>query len=308
MLDFAIILFEFKNISLNIIQNLSGTVGNVMYYLAIIDLTLSMLFNKDEDLNIFYSIFGKILLYGFFIYLLNNYSYIIEIFEKGFIQLGNVATGNGRGTSLTFNPGEIFLDTMDLLVVPIVAGGGASILMDFAGIESLPAVLMFTSFAIALTAGATSLTIMFVFIKFYLTSAITILTLSFGVFSKSKDIALKGLIGLFSQGIELTFTVIVFNFITKFYKLYILNGLSGASGNPIGLLNVLVIIIFFFLLVKRIPIMVSTVLSGSISSMGIGSGFSSMAVNSMKQGANSAGNTVKSTIDAYKNATANKTK
>lgn len=307
-MDFVIILLEFKNISLNIIKNLSGTVGNVMYYLAIIDLTLSMLFNKDEDINIFYSIFGKILLYGFFIYLLKNYAYIIEIFEKGFIQLGNVATGNGRGTSLTFNPGEIFSDTIQLLVVPIIAGGGASILMDLAGVESLPSVIMFTSFGIVLTAGATSLIIMFVFIKFYLTSAVTILTLSFGVFSKSKDIALKGLIGLLSQGIELTFTVIVFNFITKFYKQYILNGLKGVDGQPVALLNILVIMIFFFMLVKRIPLMVSTVLSGSISSMGVGSGVSSMASNALKQGASTASNTVKSTIDAYKNATSNKAK
>lgn len=307
-MDFAIILLEFKNISLNIIQNLSGTVGTVMYYLAVIDLTLSMLFNKDEDINIFYSIFGKVLLYGFFIYLLKNYAYIIEIFEKGFVQLGNVATGNGRGTNLTFNPGEIFSDTMALLVVPIIAGGGASILMDLAGVESLPAIIMFTSFGIVLTAGATSLIIMFVFIKFYLTSAVTILTLAFGVFSKSKDIALKGLVGLFSQGIELTFTVIVFNFITKFYKQYILNGLKGVDGQPVALLNILVIMIFFFMLVKRIPLMVSTVLSGSISSMGVGSGAGSMASNALKQGASAASNTVKSTIDAYKNATSNKTK
>lgn len=307
-MDFTIILSEFHNISINIIKNLSQTVGNMMYFLALIDLSLSMLFNKDEDLNIFYTVFKKILLYGFFIYLLKNYAYIINVFEKGFIQLGNVATGSGRGSSLTFNPGEMFSDTMKMLVVPIIAGGGSSILMDLAGIESLPMIIMLTSFGIALTAGATSLALMFVFIKFYLTSAITIITLAFGVFSKSKDIALKGLIGLFSQGIELTFTVIVFNFITKFYKQYILNSLNGVSGQPIGLLNILIIIIFFFLLVKKIPLMVSTVLSGSISSMGIGNGMSSMAGNALKQGASTAGQTVKSTIDAYKNATANKTK
>lgn len=303
MLDFAVILGEFQRISLDIIRNLSGTVGNVMFFLAIIDLTLSMFYDKSEGVDIFWTIFLKILLYGFFIYLLNNYAYLVGVIEKGFIQLGNVATGDGRGTSLNANPGAILSGTIDQLVIPLVFSVAASTGLDLMGIESIPMTLLILVSGIALTAGATAITIVFVFIKFYLTSAVTIITLAFGVFSKSKDVALKGITGLLSSGIELTLTVIVFNFVMTYYDKYVSSGLKDAAGKPVGLLNVLLIVLFFFLLINRVPSMVGTILSGSISSLGISGGVAAMGMSALKQGASAAYKATNDMFDSYKNAT-----
>ncbi|MGL5903484.1 MAG: type IV secretion system protein, partial [Cetobacterium sp.] len=63
---------EFKNLNTSIINNLSPTIKSMLYIFLMLDLTLSMLFNEDDGLGIFITLMKKILLYGFFIWIITK--------------------------------------------------------------------------------------------------------------------------------------------------------------------------------------------------------------------------------------------
>ncbi|MGL5593428.1 MAG: type IV secretion system protein, partial [Cetobacterium sp.] len=64
--------------STSIINNLTPTVKSMLYIFLMLDLTLSMLFNEDDGMGIFITLMKKILLYGFFIWIITRYGYIIK--------------------------------------------------------------------------------------------------------------------------------------------------------------------------------------------------------------------------------------
>lgn len=259
---------EFKNLNTSIINNLSPTVKSMLYIFLMLDLTLSMLFNEDDGLGIFITLMKKILLYGFFIWIITKYSYIIKTVLEGFVQLGNLASIGVASKYLETSPGVVFSLIMAKITPIFLTVSAGALAMDLALIESLPITLFLLGSSLGIVAGLIALEIVIIFIKFYLTTALSFVLMPFGVFSKTREVATKGLHSLLSQGIEIMVAVIIINFFNRYIENFLILD-SIDDKNPIGLINNLVIVIFFFMLITRIPIIVSTLLTGSISNLSL---------------------------------------
>lgn len=287
MLDFVEILEVFQKLALQIINQLSDTTKVMCATLATLDIIITMFFNKDaggED--VFETLYKKMFVYTFSYMLISNYSEIVDKVFKASIQLGNLATGYGASTSLPVTPGELYGKFL-LLISPIFAGLVLSAGLDMAGIESVPIGIVLMSFGIGIGIILTCLEITITFVKFYLLTAIAILLMPFGAFSKTKDIAMKGLHSIFAQAVEVIITVILVNTYGRFSSFS--KDITDLVEKPIGLLNVFGVVLLFYLLIKKVPMMVSTLLSGSIGDLGITGGASAAGAKAMSSGARMVG-------------------
>ncbi|MEI6856239.1 type IV secretion system protein [Psychrilyobacter sp.] len=299
MLDLVAILDVFRNTSINIVKNLDLTVKSMLVSLAIIDLTMSMFFNKDDGLDIFMTLMKKILLYGFFGWIIFNYQEIVlDQTLTGFIELGNKATGIDS-TIFGFNIGN-FLENVMLIVAPaMVASGGTVLTLDALFIESIPIGMVFLMIGSVFFVVMTILEIMITFIKFYLVAGFAFIFMPFGVFSKTKDIAMKGLHAIFAMGVEIMVLVGVVNLVSD----SMMGGTIDAKTATLSdFVMYFVASIFFFFLIKRVPSIVSTLLSGTISSMGMTGGGAGIAMGMVASGGRDIGSAMKNSYNAYKNA------
>ncbi|MGL5901863.1 MAG: type IV secretion system protein [Cetobacterium sp.] len=300
------IINEFKNLGVSIVNNLTPTVKSMLYIFLMLDLTLSMLFNEDDGLGIFITLVKKVLLYGFFIWVVSQYSYIIKTVLDGFIQLGNLASIGVASKSLESSPGLVFSLVMSKITPIFLSVSAGALAMDLALIESLPVTLFLLGSSLGIVAGLIALEIIIIFIKFYLTTALAFVLMPFGVFSKTREIATKGLHSLLSQGVEIMVAVIIINFFNRYIENFlILESIDGKS--PIGLINNLVVVIFFFLLITRIPVIVSTLLTGSITNLSLtDSGVKNASGNLTRENVGKAGSEIKNmagkVYSAYKKA------
>ncbi|MGL5569273.1 MAG: type IV secretion system protein [Cetobacterium sp.] len=309
-MDFVSIIEHFKVLNGQMIKNLSETSLNMIYYLIMIDISLTFLFIEDDGMNVFIKLVRKILVYGFFIYILKNYAEIVGYITDGFIQLGNLATAASTGTipskNLVVSPGAIFDDVSTFITLTLGMAGGTVALdaIPLVSIESIPTAVLSFCFLLALGAILIGIEIVIIFIKFFIVTGTAILLIPFGGFQKTQDIAMKGLHSLFAQGVELMFVTIMLNFYEKFKNnLFSFSPPSGTDINTLSMIQNLSIMLLFVLLITKIPTFVSTLLSGSISSLGMTSGASSSVGNRVTQGVKAGGQAVKSSINAYMNAT-----
>lgn len=299
MLDLVGILDIFRNTSINIIDNLGITVKSMFFSLAVIDLTISMLFNKDDGLDIFMTLMKKVLLYGFFGWIILHYEKIVlDQVLTGFIELGNVATGV-KSKIFGFDIGELLKNVMLLVAPAMTAGGGAILTLDAFMIESVPNGMVFLIIGSLFFVAMTILEIMITFIKFYLVAGFAFVFMPFGVFSKTKDIAMKGLHGIFAMGVEIMVLVAVVNLTA--------DSMMGGTLDPktatlSDFATYFVASIFFFFLIKKVPSIVSTLLSGTISSMGMTNAGAGVAMGMIVSGGRGVGTAVKNSYNAYKNA------
>ena len=263
-----------KSFAENMIKNLNPTVMSLLGSFLTIDLVLSFLFDESESVDIFMKLIKKILYYGFYIWIIQNYSSLIfKDLMGGAIQLGNVASGKGNSTSITLDLIDKFgVDTGDL--VGSFALGVSALAIDFAGVESGTTVLLMGVLGYLMFFLMLYVQILTIFVKFYLIAGYAFILMPFGVFSKTKDIALKGLNGLFSQAIEIFVLVVLLNLTELFmdgpFKIAVLTKLDGYSAIKTSLFGKMGVLVFLYLLINKAGSIASALLSGSIASIGIG--------------------------------------
>lgn len=304
-MDFNVIIEEFQRVALLMVRNYTPLCLNMMYILATIDLTLSLLFDSNDldGLGIFILYMKKTLLYGFFLYVITNYeSVVLRQILGGFIQLGNVGVGKGTATYLVTSPGRI-LGTVMVLLSPFLIGGTLGIMvLDKLGIESIPVGVFILVIGIILFATLTCLEIAITFIKFYLVAGFAIVLLPFGVFSKTKDIGMKGLHAIFAQGVEIMVLVTVVNLCDLFIDRFL--GVDNINfSTPIGFINTFVIILVLFGLITKVPGVVGTLISGSVSSLGLADTGTKGSMHIMGQGVKTLQDAGKNIYSAYTAAT-----
>ncbi|MEG9320145.1 type IV secretion system protein [Fusobacterium varium] len=306
-MDFTTIIKHFQDINGIMVRNLTDTCIHVIYYMILIDLTLTFLYVEEDGLNVFIKLMRKIFVYGFFIYMIKNFTQIVDWVLHGFIQLGNLSTNGGiPSTNLLVSPGEMFTDLMTFIFT-LLGLGGATVALDaipLVSIESVPTALLIFVFFLGLGALFIGIEITIIFIKFFIVTATSIILMPFGAFKKTQDIAVKGLHALFAQGIEIMFVTIILNFYKK-YKDSLFNFAVPPQGvEMLSMFQNLGVMILFIFMVTKIPTFVAALLSGSISSLGITN--ARMAQNLAARGvsAASAGKTMMSnafsrTVDSY---------
>ncbi|WP_314292881.1 type IV secretion system protein [Fusobacterium periodonticum] len=298
-LDASAILMMAKSYSEMMIKNLNPTVMSLLGSFLTIDLVLSFLFDESDGLNIFIKLMKKILYYGFFIWIIQDYSKIVfEYLMGGAIQLGNVAAGKGASTEISMDLISKFgLDIGDL--VGSFAMGAGALALDFAGIESGTTILLAGVMGYLLFFMMLYIQILVVFVKFYLIAGYAFLLMPFGVFEKTKDITLKALNGLFSQAIEIYVLVVILNlagdYIDGTFHETIGKALDGYDAIKEGIFTKWAILIFLFLLINKAGSIASSLLAGAIASVGIGAeagarGFNNAMSTGSRLGGNMANN------------------
>lgn len=273
-MDFTSVIKHFQGINSLMIKNLTGTTLNMIYYMIMIDITLTFLFVEEEEMNVFIKLIKKVLLYGFFIYIIKNFPEIVDKILHGFIQLGNLATsttGAIPSKELLVSPGAMFTDLLKFIAGLIVASSPTIVLdsIPAVSIESIPTATLIFVFLLAIGALFIGIEITVIFIKFFIITSVTIILMPFGAFQKTQDIAIKGLHALFAQGIEIMFATIILNFYTKYKNEFFLLPEPSKDIQLLTVIQTLGVMGLFCLMVTKIPTFVSTMLSGSISSLGI---------------------------------------
>lgn len=298
-LDASAILMMAKSYSEMMIKNLNPTVMSLLGSFLTIDLVLSFLFDESDGLNIFIKLMKKILYYGFFIWIIQDYSKIVfEYLMGGAIQLGNVAAGKGASTEISMDLISKFgLDIGDL--VGSFAMGTSALLLDLSGIESGTTILLGGVMGYLLFFMMLYVQILVVFVKFYLIAGYAFLLMPFGVFEKTKDITLKALNGLFSQAIEIYVLVVILNlagdYIDGTFNETVGKALDGYDAIKEGIFTKWAILIFLFLLINKAGSIASSLLAGAIASVGIGAeagarGFNNAMSTGSRLGGNMANN------------------
>lgn len=269
-----------------------GIIGSLM----VLDLVLHYLFNQED---IFLTLVKKVLIYGFFLWLIQDYdNVVLQKFLNGCIEIGNRTVGI-NSIKLMVSPLYFFLRTLSLTAPAFAIGTTGAVALDtLLGLESIPIALMFLLVGMFLSALLLSYEIGMMLVEFYAVAVYAIVLLPFGVFKKTRFLAEKALGAIFGQGIKIMIMTSLLNFFDKAWKEYIetaLNAFSILSWKEMTLS--IFVMIFLWGTIKRVPAIVHALLSGSASTGnstsaflgGIAGASFSSGINIMKSSYNQAG-------------------
>lgn len=292
-MDFEIFIRHFQDVNVAIVKNLTDTSLRMIYYMIMIDITLTFLFVEEEGLNVLVKLMRKILVYGFFIYVIKDFANIVDTILHGFIQLGNLAVTGNATKNLVVSPGQVFND-LGAFITSVLLISGSVVTLDgipVVSIESVPTAMLIFGFSLALGALLIGIEVTISFVKFFVVTATSVILMPFGAFQKTQDIAMKGLHALFAQGIEIMFMTIILNFYDKYKGSLFSPPNITENIEVLGFISTLATLICLVLIMTKIPVFVSTLLSGSISSLGVtGSRKIQSGANSMaRMGGNAVG-------------------
>lgn len=228
----------------------------IAFGLIQIDLVLTFV-NGEAD--IFKILPIKILFWGFFLTIIFEYSWILNTIINGAIQLGNYGVFKNTSTNLLVSP-FAFLGELATTLIPIltVTTGGA-LALDFAGIESIPTMLMFLIGGLILTTILMSLEIILVVVEYYFIGICAILLIPFGCFDKTRSFSIRGISALIAQSFKVLIFTLLINFVDKQWNKFILKGITlDIVSLSLSLINIMLL----YFLVKRVSAITSALMGG----------------------------------------------
>lgn len=234
----------------------------IAFCLIQIDLVLTFV-NGEAD--IFKILPIKLLISGFFLSMIFEYNWVLENMINGAIQLGNYGVMNSTSTDLLISPFRFLGDLIAVLTPLLGITSAGAIALDFAGIESVPTMLMFFIAGLVGLAILMSLEIILVVIEYYFIGICAILLLPFGCFDKTRSFAVRGISALFAQSFKILIFTLLINFIEKQWNAMILNGIKL---DFISLSQNLVILALFYFLINRVSAITNALLGGTAVSSG----------------------------------------
>ena len=256
----------FQNHSDKIIERLQQSCLKVIFSLMIIDLILEVLFDQGEE-NIFLILIKKIMLYGLFITVINQYKVIInDYILRGFIQLGNYLSIGRFETSFVLSPTQILANFFNWVAPFWSVSSVLMLTVDKLGIESIPTglclmILWVMGIYIALTC-----TVIMTFIRFFIVSSCALIIVPFGVLKETSSLGRGILTLLFKQGTKIMIMIMILNFMGKTTKF---QGSIGFTTLSIAIVQGAI----WFFCVKEIPTLAEEIFGGHLGGGGLaGSG------------------------------------
>ena len=234
----------------------------IAFCLIQIDLVLTFI-NGEAD--IFKILPIKLLISGFFLTMIYKYNWVLDIIINGAIQLGNYGATNNTSTNLLISPFEFLGDLVNALTPLLGATSVGALGLDFAGIESVPTMLMFFVAGLVGLALLMSLEMMLVVIEYYFVGICAILLLPFGCFDKTRSFAMRGISAIFAQSFKILIFTLLVHFVEKQWRSAVLNGITL---DFIGLIQGLIGVALFYFLISRISAMTNALLGGTAISSG----------------------------------------
>ncbi|WP_177161923.1 type IV secretion system protein [uncultured Fusobacterium sp.] len=286
-LDVVNQVFEmFQNNANTLIERLQPTCLKVMFSLMVIDLIIDLLFDQGDE-NIFLILIRKVMLYGLFITVVQQYKVIVNDYVlKGFIQLGNYLSLGKLGTSFEFAPTQVISDFL-IWVTPLWSAGGIFMaVLDKLGIESIPTGLCLLSlWAIGLYAFITC-TVTMAFVRFFIISSCALLIVPFAVFKETASIGRGILQVLLKQGAKIMLMVMILNFMATSTEFKGDISFTSLTGVIIGAL-------VWYTIIHEVPSLVDEMFGGHLGgAFGRGGGIMGVAQKQTIQSVNNIGSGV----------------
>ncbi|WP_293360885.1 P-type conjugative transfer protein TrbL [Phenylobacterium sp.] len=242
---------------------IAGDVQAILATLVVISITLTaILWAIDETQNIMASFVRKILLVGFFAWLVSSWQTLSATVVNGFAMLG-LRAGGGPSTFSDFkNAPTTAVDAGMQVVVKLVdyIGQLASQNAGFGALQHIDAILIAAVAAIGILLAfiVLAIEIAVTIIEFHLVTLIAFVTVPFGVLTQTSFMAERAIGYVVSVGLKMMALGVILGVGINIYKTFTLSP-EPTIGEECGLL---LSAIFLMMLALKVPAIAGALVSG----------------------------------------------
>ncbi|MEQ7154506.1 type IV secretion system protein [Brevundimonas aurifodinae] len=248
----------------NALQGAVNGVFGLMIVLVVALTAIQWLLSPNRE--ILASGFGKILLIGFFAYVINDWHALSETLYAGFIELGLTAGGGSLSQGEFLNPGAILQQGWEIVKALGETPAPVNNPLDVAGNLTDALILGLAMIGIMLAFGILALQIIVTLLEFKIVTLGGFVLLPFGIWSKSAFLAERPLGYVVSSGLKvLALAIVVSGARTVFDQLQ-----PSANPDLYEALTILVASMLLAMLAIFIPNLASALVTGG-PALGAGS-------------------------------------
>lgn len=196
------LLYNFETLFIGSMGTVKGYAVGLLQILMVIDFVLAILLNLGDDDHI-KTYLKKLLKYGIWIYLIQNWGMIVNAILQSFIKVGIAAGGSSIGMDLMKSPSTICTEGLRL-VYPLV-----EYMTQFKGIFAIfenPWIIFLTAISILVILAAfiiISIQIFVTYVEFYITATQLLIFLPFGANKFTSFMAEKAIGGIMAYGVKI---------------------------------------------------------------------------------------------------------
>lgn len=204
------ILNEADKIFVNSTINIRPIALSLLFSICVIDLVLAFVLNHDNPDQV-KMLISKVLKYGMFVYIVTNWSYLLNVLLESGKKLGIIASGNPASEILFGDPSQLAARGVKIALQVIQQIS----ILDFAlptGTSATLSIRMFSAFMIMLCFFGIALNLFFTYIEFYIIGILSLGLIPFGANKFTSFIAQKCSNSL----VTITVKVMVITFIAGF--------------------------------------------------------------------------------------------
>lgn len=241
---------------------IAGPVQGVLATLVVISITLSaILWAIDETQNIMAALIRKILLIGFFAWLVTNWHSLTLTVINGFAKLGLQASGGGSIGDFTRAPTKAVEAGLSVVIDLIKyigelaqqnAGFGALMHIDMIIVAAVAAIGILLAFIILAIEIAVTI------IEFYIVTLIAFVVVPFGVLSQTSFLAEKAVGYVVSVGFKFMALAVIAGVGINIFETYTLSAQPTVAEEAGLLLSA----IFLMMLSLKVPAIAGAMISG----------------------------------------------
>ena len=240
---------------------ISGDVTGVLATLVVISVVATaMLWAIDENQNVMASLVRKVLLVGFFAWLVTQWQSLSGTVVNGFAALGLKAGGGGMSLStFTTEPSQIVMAGIKVIAalfqyVQKIAPGPVEF---FAHIDTVLMTLV-AAIGILIAFVILAVEIVVTIIEFHIVTLVAFVTVPFGVLTQTSFMSEKAVGYVVSVGVKLMALAIVVSLGTTIFNNYTVSTDPGI-GEDVGLLLAAVLMV---MLALKVPAIAGALISG----------------------------------------------
>jgi type IV secretion system protein TrbL len=237
--------------------DVSGTLGT----LVVISITITaVLWAIDENQNVLASLVRKVLLVGFFAWLVTEWHSLSTTVVSGFAVLGLKAGGGGMTVStFTTSPSQIVLVGVNVIsglmqYVKKIAPGP----IEFFAHIDVVAMALVAAIGILIAFVILAVEIVVTIIEFHIVTLVAFVTVPFGVLNQTAFMSERAIGYVVSVGIKLMALAIVVSLGTTIFDNYTVSADPGI-GEDVGLLLAAVLMV---MLALKVPAIAGALISG----------------------------------------------
>jgi type IV secretion system protein TrbL len=240
---------------------IQGDVSSVLGTLVVISVALTaLLWAIDENQNVLAALVRKVLLVGFFAWLVTQWHSLSTTVVNGFAALGLKAGGGGMDVStFTTSPSKIVLAGINVIgglmqYVKKIAPGP----IEFFNHIDVVAMAIIAAMGILIAFVILAVEIVVTIIEFHIVTLVAFVTVPFGVLSQTAFMSEKAIGYVVSVGVKLMALAIVVSLGAALFDTYTVSEDPGI-GEDVGLLLASVLMV---MLALKIPAIAGALISG----------------------------------------------